>query len=1004
MAVYTWSLNGSGSWGVAANWGPNGLPTNLDTVNISVPGITVSVGTGVAASAYALTTQGAALSLSGGTLTTIHLATFNGAFSESSGLFMAGGIGAVFNGGVSQSTGGTLDVVTGALKLEQGGMLAGTVAGAGVLELAGGSTYFGAGFTSRVGTILVDSGAKLGFNTGFTSAQNFTVENGVVNLFGHGLALSGTALLSGTAGGGTLKETGTLTLGTTVYAATLDDGFILSLGGTAIQANQLFLGAQDSPAMISVAKGAHYDINGNWNIYDPSSVGSITNAGTFAKTGGGKLSQVDASLTSKGTLQIAIGQLQLDGLTNAVSGTVSGHGTLGIGTPGVASQTVFGSNLVLNMAALDQSAGNLILAGPHSYAGAWDMTGGVLDLSVPKAALTLSGRADFDGGVVTGLGGTLNLSGSTEVSNVIFGGPNVINVTGTLDQTGNIQFGPSSNPIANIAATASWLVEGDGSINGSYGLINNAGLFSDTNGSGNAVVQCELGSSGTLNVTNSTLTLAGVSSLAGSLTGSGLLRLAGNIALQAGLAIKVASLDVAGAVQLLGSLTDTGVFTEYYGGVLDTGGHSLALSGSVSLDGGSLTDLGTLSTSGQTTVGNYSVSGGAELLVLGSADQVGQLTLDGQSGGELGVAAGAAYTVLDDLGIVGGGSVALAGVLTEDGTGLAGITAGLTQASTGQLVANDQTLTLTGGGSLAGTLAGTALIDLAGGTFSLAGASLLSAGMTVGGNTVALLATNETYAGNFATTNGATLALNGETLSLTGSASLAGGTISGPGTLLASAGTTLGALAVSANATLSVSGTTEQTSVIQVGDPGGAPSTASLVVRGAYALDANASIQGDGTLTVLGTLTAGGNGFSQLGSSIVDSGVIAANLGMVQVLGSVTGTGIFSIGAAGFLDFSSSATLGAATGISFGGAGAILRIDDDAGFGATLQNFGAGETIELSQLNAASLTGTYANAAHTQILVSDGNGSITLGFASAQALSALTFGAGPGGIATITHH
>lgn len=1006
MTVYTWSLNGSGSWGVASNWGPNGLPTDQDTVNIDVPGITVSVGTGVAASAYALTTQGSAVSISGGTLTTIHLATFNGAFSETSGLFMAGGMGAVFNGGVSQSAGGTLDVVNGALKLEQGGTLDGTIAGAGVLELAGGSTYFGTGFTSRVGTILVDLGAKLGFNTSFTSSQNLTIENGVVNLFGNALNLAGTTLISGTAAGGTLKETGTITLGTTNYQTTLDDGFILSLSGTAIQANQLFLGAQDLPAMINVAKGAHYNINGNWNIYNPSNVGSIVNSGVFAKTGGGKLSRVDVSLTSKGTIQTSIGQLQLNGLVNSLSGTISGNGTLGI----AGGQTTFGSKLALNMAALDQSSGNLILAGPHSYAGAWDMTGGVLEFDTPKAVLTLSGRADFDGGVVTGYGGMLVLSGAAEASgNVIFGGPNTINVNGTLDQTGTITLGQSSNPVVNIASNASWLLEGDGNIQGSFGLINNAGLFSDINGSGNAVVQCELGSSGTLNVTNSTLTLAGVTSLAGSLTGSGLLELSGSAALQAGLVIKVAALDVSGGVQLLGNLSDAGVFTQYNGGVLDTGAHTLALSGGVSLDGGSLTDQGTLSTAGQTTIGYYTVTGGAELLVSGRADQVGQLTVGGGSGpGVLGIAAGGAYTVLDDFDISGGGAVVLNGVLTESGTGTSNIVEALTLSGTGQLVANDQTLTLADGGSLAGTLAGTGLIDLAVGTFSLAsGLSVLSAGLGIVGSAEALLTANETYSGNFATTNGATLGLNGHTLSLTGTAALGGGTLSGPGTVLTSSSTTLGAVNVINNATLQVSGTTEQVFTMQVGDPQGMPSTASLVVGGAYTLDISASIQGDGTLTVTsaGSLNSEGNGFNQIGTSIVDSGTIAANLGTLQILGSVTGTGGFSIGAAGFLDFSSSATIGVATGVGFAGSGAILRIDDAPSFGATLQNFAAGDDIVLAQFNAASLTGTYANGAHTQILVSDGGGdSITLTFSAAQNLGALTFGAGPGGLATITHH
>lgn len=1007
MAVNNWSFNGSGSWGTAADWSLGVLPTNLDTVNIAVPGVTVSVDAGVIANAYQLTTQSANLAVTGGTLYTVHLATFNGGYSQTAGTYTAGGQGAVFNGAVSQ-TGGLIDVVTGALKLEQGGSLSGTLSGAGVLELAGGTTYFGAGFVSNLSTILADPNAKLGFNTDFKDTRNLSLQNGVLDLFGHKLTLSGTTLLSGVAGSGSIAESGTLTLGTTLYATTLDNGLVLTLTGSATQANQLFLGATDAGAKISVAKSGHYAINGNWNIYNPSNVGSISNAGVFAKTGGGKVSQIATSFSSTGTLQTNVGELQLDGLVNSLSGTVSGNGTLGIGAQGTqGGQTTLGK-VSLTEAALSLHAGNLILNGPQTYAGEWDMTGGVLNLNATKATLTLSGRANFDGGVVTGYGGTLILNGATELDNVTIGGPGKIKIAGTVDQTGTINFGQSSNPEADIASGASWQIEGDGNILGFFGLINNAGLFSDPNGSGDAIVQAELASTGTVTANNSTLTLEGGNVLGGTLSGTGLIDIAGATTLQAGLALKVAALDVSNLVVLGGNLADAGIFSEYGPGVIDTAGHSLALTGTVSLDGGQLTDNGSVSSAGQTTLGNYVVTGGAELLISGRADQTGALVLqNGAGAGTLGVAAGGAYTVLDDYDVVGAGALAISGTFTESGTGISNIGAAVTLATGGALVALDRTLTLTDGGSLSGTLGGTGDINLNSGTFTLAaGFTALSAGLQVTGNALATLAANQTYGGTFLSNGGATLSLASHTLSLTGT-SLLGGFIDGPGVLLASGGTTLASTNVVANGTLMVTGAAEQMFNVQVGDPQGMPSSASLVVGGAYGLDNNAGIMGNGTLMVTssGTLSSTGDGTSQIATSIVDAGTIAANLGTLQVLGAVSGAGRFAIGGLGTLDFSNNATIGIGTGVAFAGAGAILRIDDLAGFGATLSNFATNDVIQLTGLDGASVTGTYGNAAHTQLLVSDAqNRSITLNFSTAQTLSSISFTAGVNDIALVIHH
>jgi hypothetical protein len=211
---------------------------------------------------------------------------------------------------------------------------------------------------------------------------------------------------------------------------------------------------------------------------------------------------------------------------------------------------------------------------------------------------------------------------------------------------------------------------------------------------------------------------------------------------------------------------------------------------------------------------------------------------------------------------------------------------------------------------------------------------------------------------------------------------------------------------VTANAVLQIGGTATQIGALQVGDATGNSAAELVIAKGATdTLAAFSAIQGNGTVVVDGTLLATNDAVSQISDSIVNAGTIAANLGTLQVAGSVSAgsTGLFTIGSAAVLEFSNTCTIGIATGISFAGAGTLL-IDDLQGFGATIENFGLGDTIQVSGLNGSSLTGTYGNTAHTQITLSDGStNTLVLNFSTAQTLSAFSFSAGVNNIATITH-
>jgi len=332
------------------------------------------------------------------------------------------------------------------------------------------------------------------------------------------------------------------------------------------------------------------------------------------------------------------------------------------------------------------------------------------------------------------------------------------------------------------------------------------------------------------------------------------------------------------------------------------------------------------------------------------------------------------------------------------------------------LQVNDQTLTLGNGATLGGVISGAGLLDctnVAGGAnsiYTFAKAVSLGVGtLEIAGAAIASIAASLSYGGIFVEAPNGTIALGSDTLTLSGTNLFSGGVINGPGTVLLSGTSALANVNILAGALVSVTGTATETSSITVGEnPAGTnpPATAELqIAKGAsYTLGENDSIFGNGTLAVAGTLTAASDGSSQLGPTLVDSGVITANLGTLDILSAVSGSGIFSIGKTGLLEFGNVSTIGASNLVSFTTGGGELLLENPASFNAGLANFSNGDIIELAGFASGSLTGSYANNQHTAITVSDGNDSTTLTFTTAQTLSAISFTVGPNGLAALVHH
>jgi hypothetical protein len=1007
MASIVWNA-GSGSWGDANDWN-GGLPVLIDTVLIDTSGITVTIGAGVAAAAYTLNTSGSTLAMTGGTLDTVSQAVFGGEFVQTSGVYTVSGVGATFTDGiytsgtVGSTPGGTITALAGAaINIAGGGILAGAITGTGSLDFTGGTTYINTGFTSSITSININ--ALVGLDINFSTSSDLTVGSGSLDLFGHTLTVSGNTIVDGTLGNGVLKETGTLTLGSPAGLAYLDNGLIVDLVGKVIQSGTATYGTGDAGAMMDITKTGQYLLNGNVSIDDFSSIGSLVNSGTLAKIAGGKVSAIDVSMTSTGTINAETGTLLLDGLVNSLNGTVTGNGTLAI----AGGQTTLGAKAALSVAGIDQESGILVLTKSLSYGGEWDMTGGILNFDKEKITLTLD-HADFDGGLISGYGGTLMLGGLTEIgNNTVIGGPNTLTVlkNGVVDQTGNITLGQSSNPTVNIDSGAVWSIEGSSAIFGPYGLIDNLGTFIDPNGSGTAVVGDEFESTGTVTVNNGVLAFTSNTYLTGTVTGSGLLELEGGTVLESGLGVSVAELAVSSDVIVAENLAYANSFSETGFGNVDLhGGSTLTLTGAVSLDGGYLTDGGIMTASGPLTVENYTIEN-STLAVSGAAEQTGAIEL---VGGTIMVDAGSTYTIDDNdsIGSVLGGVVTVAGNMVVDGLGQTTIDA--TVNTSGSLAVNGQELILNGeltgavdlGGTLGGAISGGGSLLLNSGTFALAsGLALTVEAFAIGQGAGINVASDLAYAGVFADGGAISLAGSQTTLTVSGPGSLSfGASVSGTGTLVMSGSTTLSGISVQTGATLALTGAVEQ-GPSNVSDAG----TMTIAATSIYTLDANQSITGGGVLNVAGTLAATGDGVSLLQAGIVDAGVISANLGTLDVLSAVGGSGKFLIASGATLEFANASTIGTTSTIQFAGAasaGATLVLQNEPIFNGMLAGFTAtGDAIELYDFTGTG-TITLQDGGHQALVTDSNNDSITLSFTTVQTSSTLAIGMVNGHMAVI---
>ncbi len=681
------------------------------------------------------------------------------------------------------------------------------------------------------GTLTVQSGGTvtspsgiLGFLAGSTGAATVSGtgsawNNGTLDLGGlTGSGAGGAGTLT-VGSGGAVSATGATTLWTSGSSITINGGTLT----TATLASNGAVGSINLQADPAGQQALSINGGGGTGTY----AGSISGAGGIFKTGasvetlsgtntftgstiinGGSIVVGSATALQNSTVALGVNNgLNLNGLTAATIGGLSGSGALNLGTT---SLSVGGNN---------QST---------SYAGPLSATSGAITKQ-GTGTLTLSGGGSIDSltvgqGTLAVTGGTLNLTDAGLGLNVggaaslTLSGGAVVNVTGAslVDNSASItvsgagtQLNTGSEILVAQGASASLTVQNQGLMTGNVAAIGFA-----TGSNGNLLIQ----SGGVVTFNGS-----GVGVLAGA-TGAATVTGAGS-------AWNNGSLGIGGFGG--GQNGGTGALTIANGGAVNTSGPTTIWTNgsSIIINGGTLT-TGTLASSGG--VGSINLQ----------ADPTGghALTINGQfvSNTFAGTISGSGSLVMGGL----GSTQTLNGANTYTGTSL--VTAGtlvqsggsnkstITAANGGAFVANGGTTLspLNGFGAITAQAGGTVEYDnatLNGGFLSGSGTQLIAAGGATFNGTTVNLGTTVTQNG-VATFNDVTLnghVVNGATLAWTGGSIGSGGVLDVDNTVNASGLTSNGQIDIAPGATLAVSGTDlalgngSRTFVGSVGSPGG---------------------------------------------------------------------------------------------------------------------------------------------------------------------------------------
>ncbi|MBL9089899.1 MAG: autotransporter-associated beta strand repeat-containing protein, partial [Planctomycetaceae bacterium] len=573
---------------------------------------------------------------------------------------------------------------------------------AGALAHAVGNVFIDAYFNSTytpVGSVIVINAPSGGLRTTNGSSATYQIGN-IFNGTGAnftvtGIVQSDTQVALTTAAGGTsaaLFWKGGLSGATNVWAAT---------NGTSQSNWATDSAGTNTPNIPTSGTAVTFSATG------------ATNQGAMTLGGDVQMASLTINDTASVSLQDSAFSLTITGSSAITTGASAGTAALNVplvlqnGTPTISlasanSLTLGGpiSGAATTLTKAGTGAGSLILTGANTFAGAFNITTGVVRISNDSALGSTAG------GTVVSSGATLEMLGGITV------GAEALSLNGAGVGSNGALRNISGNNIYNGAVTLAGIttIQSDAGLLTLNGTINNGANLLTVQGAGNTTLTGVLGN------------------------GSGGLTKAGNGTLRVS-----AANTFTGAVNVNGGIltvaNNTGLGTTA-GGVTVTSGASLELQGNITVGAEtlSLAGAGFASSGALRNLNGTNTYGGAVTLTADSTitSDLGVLTLD--------VASGNAIGGTFNLTFNGAGSITVAdpiatstGTLTKNGTGLLILSGANTY--TGTTTVTDGIMRLANATALSGGIAaagGTSGLTINGGGIVELGANDFSRGLGTG--------------------------------------------------------------------------------------------------------------------------------------------------------------------------------------------------------------------------------------------------------------------------------
>jgi hypothetical protein len=443
------------------------------------------------------------------------------------------------------------------------------------------------------------------------------------------VTLSGTATVDNSTvlGPGTLSFTNDAT----IDSFTAGDGLATDITGTVDQAGYVQFGTTSTDTLqITIESGGTYDLTTNDWTNNPNTnddgEATFTNDGLLEKTVGTGTSTFYADVDNNGTIQVNTGVLDLESVgTSDLDGVITGAGELALGRNAFLIDTT-----TLTVSSIYVGASSVTLQEDLTYANTFTQGGGNIYLNGHD--LMLSGTVTLDHSAISGVG-TLTLSNTATIYQYTVGTGTAVDVTGTVDQAGYVQYGATSTDTVPVTiesgatynlTTNDWTNNPNTNDDGTATFTND-GLLEKTVGTGTSTFYADVDNNGTIQVNTGVLDLesVGTSDLDGVITGAGELVLGRNAFLIDTTTLTVSNIySDAGSVTLQEDLTYADPFTQG-GGNIYLNGHDLTLGGTVTLGNSAISGLGTLTLSHTATIYNYTVGTGTAVDITGSVDQAG---------------------------------------------------------------------------------------------------------------------------------------------------------------------------------------------------------------------------------------------------------------------------------------------------------------------------------------------------------------------------------------------